>query len=353
MRFRNSPFTRRAIFGLLPLLLIALLWRIAGQRPTHLPGLGGRVTAIAFSPDGKTIVCASDNGLAQVWKPEIKKWRSFLHPAYSAANWGLTHLIITRDGRALIGGGSTISSPSIWGQFDIWDMKTRREYPNLHFYSNDFDVAGDGARFASSFPDGIGIFRLDLSNPQWKSSSTSPSPLILNKAVHILSGSGNGQAPTFSSDGSHIATFAAGNLLIYDLSRNAKVQRILAQKAQQPTGAGWIGNLQNLAWSSDGKLIAAIFDSALVLWRADGTSLGSVALSNTAPVVSGVRRSIAFAPDSQSLAVGDENVQLWSVPDLKLRRTIKAPGPIAFSPDGKTLASGGANGAPEVLLWKL
>ncbi len=60
-----------------PLLMFAVMWFVIGRRPRLLPGLGGRVTAIAFSPDGQTLVCASNNDYVQKWMPESQKWRSF------------------------------------------------------------------------------------------------------------------------------------------------------------------------------------------------------------------------------------------------------------------------------------
>ena len=67
--------------------------------------------------------------------------------------------------------------------------------------------------------------------------------------------------------------------------------------------------------------------------------------------------SIAFSPDGRTLASGGwaRTIDLWDVATGKRRHTITGPpsriNSIAFSPDGGTLASGSEDGT--VLLWEL
>lgn len=70
--------------------------------------------------------------------------------------------------------------------------------------------------------------------------------------------------------------------------------------------------------------------------------------------------TLAFSPDGRTLASGSRgNVELWDVKSGEKVRTLKRAEPqygvwgcaIAFSPDGKTLASGFGNGA--VILWNV
>ncbi|GAA4624689.1 hypothetical protein GCM10023196_025840 [Actinoallomurus vinaceus] len=70
---------------------------------------------------------------------------------------------------------------------------------------------------------------------------------------------------------------------------------------------------------------------------------------------SGEIYTVAFSPDGHTLAAGgaDHSVRLWSLPDRRLTATLTghayAVFTAAFSPDGRTLATAGYDG--KVLLW--
>jgi WD40 repeat protein len=84
---------------------------------------------------------------------------------------------------------------------------------------------------------------------------------------------------------------------------------------------------------------------------------GPSALKQTLTGHSEIVRSVAFSPDGKTLASGssDQTVKLWDVQTGALKRTLPANTPgnlvwsVAFSPDGKTLAS--ANEDKQIRLW--
>src|SRR5215216_5065952 len=141
-----------------PLLLLGLLWFRVGQRPRperFLMGLGGYPTAIAFSPDGETLVCASSNHYLQKWMPEIKKWRSFPdvipgrprgYPRGFSPNQMplFLRLRFSPDGQTLYTDGSHSSqyAPSV---AYAWDVATRRrKFTFAGLNGPAFDVSPDG-----------------------------------------------------------------------------------------------------------------------------------------------------------------------------------------------------------------
>jgi WD40 repeat protein len=118
------------------------------------------------------------------------------------------------------------------------------------------------------------------------------------------------------------------------------------------------GEILALAFSPDGKTLAAGADDLVGLWDvATGKQRTTLRLGRRSRVV-----SVAFSPDSKTLATGggDEDaegeVKLWDAATGKERATLpggRAPVySVAFSPDGKTLASGRfADGS--VRLWDM
>ncbi len=116
----------------------------------------------------------------------------------------------------------------------------------------------------------------------------------------------------------------------------------------KPTARLGNGIVTELTYSPDGKLIAVM--GAIGIWLYDAESLTEVGM------IARGARTIAFSPDGRTLASGhrDRTIYLWDVSTQKLVGSLLFPGrsgvtTLSYSLDGKTLAVGYANG--DIALW--
>ncbi len=123
--------------------------------------------------------------------------------------------------------------------------------------------------------------------------------------------------------------------------------------SQEPTrlGSGWVGSI---AFSPDGTILAAWHwvEGAVLLWDAQTLELVGKVKDDMESI-----KSIAFSPDSTLLALGGNDISLWEVAGQSRVGVMRTPTTwsvmsVAFSPDGKTLASSGS-GENVIRLWNV
>jgi WD40 repeat protein len=119
---------------------------------------------------------------------------------------------------------------------------------------------------------------------------------------------------------------------------------------------GHVFSIESMAFSPNGKILASgSMDKSIMLWNIDDGSLLQVLKGHEDTVI-----SLAFSPDTQILASGsqaqDSVINLWDTNDGSLLQTLNLKGnwinyvnSVAFSADGKTLASGSSDDI--VRLW--
>jgi WD40 repeat protein len=169
----------------------------------------------------------------------------------------------------------------------------------------------------------------------------------------------HGGPVAFSPDGRMVLTGNAdGEVTVFDAPSGKRVRTVT-----QPAGV-----IRAVAWSPDGRLLAAAGSGKEIrLWDAE-TGREAGALKGHTEVV----HTIAFSPDSKTLASGssDKTLRLWDVGNGTEVRALSLPDPpaaakpsrgipgwvfaVTFSPDGKTVAAGGGDGAGaagELVLW--
>ncbi|MFI0607111.1 MAG: caspase family protein [Anaerolineae bacterium] len=169
--------------------------------------------------------------------------------------------------------------------------------------------------------------------------------IILNPNHTEVSGhSSSVESVAFSPDGKTLAAGSEGTIILWDVASRSPIGQPLA---------GHSDYVLSVAFSPDGKTLASgSRDNTIILWDVASWSPIGQPLDGHSSYVT----SVAFSPDGKTLASGsyDKRIILW---DVASRSPIGQPLDghsdavlsVAFSPDGKTLASG--SGDETIMLW--
>ena len=160
-------------------------------------------------------------------------------------------------------------------------------------------------------------------------------------------------ALAFSPDGKTLAQGGYQEVLLWDLANGKLAKRI---------GAGQVtGFVRRLAFHKDGRLLAVAEGTPHGPGAVRGYDVESGQQTLNFPEPKDVVYALAFSPDGKLLAAGgaDALVHVWSIEEKKLVTTIKEHGDwvlgLAFSADGKFLATASADRSArvfEVEGWK-
>ena len=177
-------------------------------------------------------------------------------------------------------------------------------------------------------------------------------PPIFKKAVKPRAAFGYGgfsctdTAYAFSPDNRLFAVGGYTNLWLRDANSGKEILYLSEEVAAREV------HVASLAFSPNGKMLAigGYYDGAVRLWDVSKRKWAASFKGHRSTVW-----AVAFSPDGKTLASasGDGNLHLWDIATGKERAKHKANGnwvmAVAYSADGKTLASGGEDS--EVVLW--
>ena len=334
------------------------VWNVLGKtKEFALVGHTQQVLALQFSPTGDLLASASADRTVRVWDARTGKLRNSLRGHLGP----VSALTFTPDGKTLVSGGA--------GQVKFWDPLQEQGRVTI-----------EGQRRIAFSPDSTTLASIsgNRSVKLWDVTPGNISSALKRPVLRatISHGQAGVTSIAFSADGGTLASGSTdktvklwdtiGGSLRATLQEAAAV-RALAFSPDRRTLAIGLGTGEvklrdvatretrlafsahkrclnySIVFSPDGQTLATAggFDNSCKLWRAsDGVQLSSV-VRHTDRVV-----SIAFSPDGRMLATGsfDKTAKLFDVVNRKELCTL--PGhtgyvmSVAFSPDGKTLATG-------------
>jgi WD40 repeat protein len=335
-----------------------LLWDVTSRRLRGLPLLGHDlgVRSLAFSPNGTALASGGEDSTIALW--DLRGQQRLSRPI--AGSGRPASLAFSPDGVTVTAGGDVdpFDSQSVTPKSVIrWDVRTRQQVDATIDVSHkvvSLALAPDGRTLATGDPDG-GILLRDATTGR----SVGPRLTGHRNWVSSLAFSPDGRLLASSSlaVGPNADLNATTTVIVWDVRTHRRLGEPLV---------GHRDHVLDVAFSPDGKLLAtASADGTVILWdvparrrvgeplTGHGTNLPESQFGPTGRLGYDVS-SLAFSPDGKLLASGsyDDTVILW---DTRTRRPIGEPLTVAddvldvaFSPDGRMLA---ALAWDRILLW--
>jgi WD40 repeat protein len=272
--------------------------KVTGEGRTPLPPQPGEVSRLAFTPDGKGLTVACEDGSLRLWDLAARKERV----KFEGEARSLRSLVFSPDG-ALLTGAS-------WERrLDIWDVATGK------LVMRKADATGRIHAVAFS-PDGKAIASAGMvRDPDGKEDTTfyKPGEIIL---WDVASGKERQRFAGFRAAVSCVAFTPDGKTLIAgDFDRGLSFWDVATGKKRVAV-KGLTDTVDYLAVSPDGKVLVSAHDFSDVVALWDVASAREIGHFHSPARRGG---SAAFTPDGRTLMIRGARVQLWDVGELRKR----------------------------------
>jgi WD40 repeat protein/serine/threonine protein kinase len=301
-----------------------------GRRPLAPLRQKSAALCVAFSPDGQFLASGSLDGTVRIW--DTNTWREVQSFQAHEANLHARSVAFSPDSRRLATAG--------WDRTaKVWDIVSGRRLYTLHA------IGRRGFRRVLFSPNGrwlasTGGWGLGEESVKIWDASTGELRRTLQGHLDDVPG------VAFSSDGNRLATGSCDRTVkVWDLATGREILSL-----------PYPDLVRSVAFSPDGSHLAAAGGAyrtgqaaVIKVWDAS-TGEEVVSLHGHTKAV----LCLAFSPDGRRLASGGEDltVKLWDVTagkeTITLRGHLDAIFDVAFSPDGHRLASTGWDGVVRV-----
>jgi sugar lactone lactonase YvrE len=301
----------------------------------------GVTNYVCFTPDGRTLVVANEDGTVELWDPATRKERT----RWKGPTLKVMDLALSPDGQAAATAAGFWDHPERGGEVQVWELASGQlvaTYRETHSAMMAVAFAPDGKTLAvGSFPRGA-VRLVDAATGKVLKTLQQPGQSTINSLAFTADG-----RTLVGGGGKKVGGKDAGLIRLWDVTTGV----------ERDTWKGSMVEVQYLRFSPDGQtLAAACRDGTVRLW--------DVAVGRERAVLEGHNawvHSLAFSPDGKVLACGalDGTIWLWDVAAGRVRTTLAGVMEVVLSvgiaPDGQTLAAGGGGWKQpgRVELWSL
>jgi WD40 repeat protein/serine/threonine protein kinase len=327
----------------------ARVWRVSdGRELLVLRGHIGYVRSVSWCPDGTRLATASEDGTVKVWDAtdghKIFELTGHVAPVYSVA-WSPK--------------GTWLATGSEDGTARVWTASGDRELLTFR---------GPCSAVSTMTFSPCGVWSVSWSEDEKRLATGSCDGTVRvchvgvgREPVELVKCSRGVNCVTWSPDGRRLATTSWDDTARVWDAATGRESLVLS---------GPPSRMSSVSWSRDGKRLAAVTgDGTAKVWDADSGKETLILRGHTGPIgyaawSPGLISSVAWSPDGTRLATasGDGTAKVWDAAGGHESLTLGGhTGPIqyqgwipalvssvAWSPDGRRLATGGHDGVAKI-----
>jgi len=302
-----------------------IIWDVASA--TVLQRLEGHqdwIWDVAFSPDGKTVLSASQDKTLILW--DVETGKQILQ--FEGHTDAVRSVAFSADGKAALSGSQDAS-------LILWNVNTGDAIRRFQSGSPVYDVAYSKSGFTAISAGQGTVITL------WNVQSGDP---LTQFGVEGDGHTGDIWSLAYTPDESGMLTGSDDDtLILWSFESGQPVRRFVGHSAR----------VTSLAISPDGSMVASAGeDNTVFVWDTGTAAIIDQFRGHTSPVY-----GVAFDPDGQYIlsASWDATLRLWDLQNgaqvRQFTRNVGAVLAVAYSPDGKSALSGATDNT--IIQWDM